>query len=124
MSKTGRPTVLLVEDEYIIAMELKAILEAHGWRVLGPSARVAHALAVLETEHPTVALLDVDIAGELVTPVAEYLKAARVPFALASAYDRPEMHGGAILAGAPNAGEPATARRLIAALDGAMSVPK
>jgi len=109
-------TVLVVEDEPFIAMDLQLMLEGHGWRVMGPVASVREALRLLENELPSVALLDVNLGTELVTPVAEALKARGVPFAVASAYDRPEDYGGAILAGVPNAGKPTNERRVMAAL--------
>ena len=92
------------------------MLEALGWRVIGPVGNVADALTVLKQELPTVALLDVNLGSELVTLVAEFLKASGVPFVVASAYDRPERYGGDILAGAPNAGKPTNEGRLLAAL--------
>lgn len=98
-------TVLIVEDEFLMAMDLKLLLEHHGWRVIGPVATVRDALRLLEDEVPTVALLDVNLGAELVTPLAEILKARDVPFAVASAYDKPEQFGGEVLAGAPNAGK-------------------
>jgi len=109
-------TILIVEDEYLIAMDLKLLLEARGWRVMGPVATVQGALALLKAELPSIALLDVNLGNELVTPVAEALKAQNVPFAVASAYDKPERFGGEVLAGAPNAGKPTDERRLLAAL--------
>jgi two-component system, response regulator PdtaR len=84
--------------------------------VLGPAATVAEALRLLEGgEVPDVALLDVNLRGEMVTPVAGRLRALGVPFVLASAYDRPEL-AAAGLAGAPNVGKPASDGRLLAAL--------
>jgi DNA-binding NtrC family response regulator len=109
-------TVLIVEDEYLIAMDLQLMVERLGWRVMGPVATVRGALRLLEDELPSVALLDINLGTELVTPLAEALKARNVPFAVASAYDRPEQFGGEVLAGAPNVGKPATERRLLAAL--------
>ena len=109
-------TVLVVEDEFLIAMDLQVLLERHGWRVMGPVATVQGALRLLEDELPSVALLDVNLGNQLVTPVAESLKARGVPFALASAYQRPEQFGGEVLAGAPNVGKPTGERRLLAAL--------
>lgn len=109
-------TVLIVEDEYLIAMDLQLMVERLGWRVIGPVASVRGALRLIEDELPSVALLDVNLGTELVTPVAEALKARNVPFAVASAYDRPEQFGGEVLAGAPNVGKPATERRLLATL--------
>jgi DNA-binding response OmpR family regulator len=109
-------SVLIVEDEFLIAMDLKETLEVHGWRVIGPVASVREALLLLENELPTVAVLDVNLRNELVTPVAEALKARGVPFVVASAYQRPEQFGGTILAAAPNVGKPTGERRLLAVL--------
>jgi two-component system, response regulator PdtaR len=52
----------------------------------------------------------------VVTPVAEALKAQGVPFAVASAFEKPERVGGEVLSGAPNVGKPTSKRRLLAAL--------
>jgi CheY-like chemotaxis protein len=109
------PLVLVVEDEFLLALELELLLERHGYRVLGPAATVAEALRLLEGGRPDAALLDVNLKGEMVTPVAEALRARGVPFVLASAYDRPELTALA-LAGAPNVGKPTDDRRLLAAL--------
>ena len=107
--------VLVVEDDFLIAMDLELLLRRHGWRVLGPAATVAEALRLLGREAPDVALLDVSLRGELVTPVAEELRARGVPFLLASAYDGHGL-GVAALAEAPSVGKPTDERRLLAAL--------
>ena len=107
--------VLVVEDEFLIAMDLERLLGRHGFRVLGPAATVAEALHLLDGDVPDVALLDVNLRGEMVTPVAEALRARGVPFVLASAYDGAQLTA-VILAGAPNVGKPTNARRLLAAL--------
>jgi CheY-like chemotaxis protein len=107
--------VLVVEDEFVLAMDLELLLEGHGFRVLGPAATVAEALRLLVAATPDAALLDVNLGGEPVTPVAAALRALGVPFVLASAYDRPEL-AAADLAGATNVGKPTSDRRLLAAL--------
>lgn len=101
-----RKTVLVVEDEFLIAMDLMFLLEFHGWRVLGPAQSVKEALSLLRGDLPAVALLDVTLKDGAVTPVAEELRRRNVPFVVASAYPRPELVGGEILAGAPNVGNP------------------
>jgi DNA-binding response OmpR family regulator len=63
--------VLVVEDEFIIAMELEAIFLDQGWQVLGPAASVVEALDLLASQPPDVAILDVNLRGVMVTPVAE-----------------------------------------------------
>lgn len=104
--------VLIVEDEFLIAMDLQTLLERAGWRVLGPAASVKSALRLIEKELPSVAVLDVNLGRELVTPVAEILVEHDVPFAVTSAYENPEEFGGDILAGAPNIGKPIAEHRL------------
>jgi CheY-like chemotaxis protein len=112
---SGR-VVLVVEDEFLIAMDLELLLQRHGWRVLGPAATVAEALRLLTGERPDVALLDVNLRGELVTPVAEELRVQGVPFVLASAYDNRGLTRVAALADVPNLGKPTDERRLLAVL--------
>src|SRR4051812_27014215 len=107
---------LVVEDEFLIAIGLELLLQRHGWRVLGPAATVAAALRLLTGERPDVALLDVNLRGELVTPVAEELQVQGVPFVLASAYDSHGLTAVAALAEMPNLGKPTDERRLLAAL--------
>ena len=108
--------VLVVEDEFLIALDLERLLRRHGWGVLGPAATVGQALRLLRGgEAPDVALLDVNLRGEPVTPVAELLATKGVPFVLASAYASRGLRE-AVLAGAPNVGKPTDERRLLAAL--------
>ena len=61
-------------------------------------------------------MLDVNLRGELVTPVAVELRAQDVPFVLASAYDSPRLAAVAPFAGAFNVRKPIDERRLLFAL--------
>ena len=96
----GSLLVLVVEDEALLALDLELTILRHGWRVLGPAGTVEEALELLKVETPDVALLDVNLRGTMVTPVALELRARGVPFVLASAYERPEAAAPA-LAGVP-----------------------
>ena len=108
--------VLVVEDEALLALDLRRRLEWHGWRVLGPAATVAQALRLLEGgEVPDVALLDVNLRGEMVGPVVERLRVLGVPFVLASAYDDAQLAAMG-LAGVPAVGKPTREQVLLAAL--------
>ncbi len=109
-------SVLVVEDEFIIAMDLQMILEQHGHSVLGPASSVEIALRLLEDVRPDVALLDLNLRNQLVFPVAARLQEINVPFVLASAYDVTGIEGGEILAGAENIGKPVAERSLLNAL--------
>ena len=106
--------VLVVEDEMFIALDLTATLEGGGYRVLGPAATVAGALRLLEGQRPDAALLDVNLKGEMVTPVARLLRQMGVPFVLASAYGRAELPDDEALAGAPLMVKPTAPTRLLA----------
>lgn len=79
--------VLLVEDEGLVALMLEDLLEDLGCQIAGSPASVGAALAWIEAGGSAdVALLDVNLNGESVFPVAEALKARGVPFAFATGY--------------------------------------
>jgi CheY-like chemotaxis protein len=80
--------VLVVEDEGPVAMLIEDMLEDLGCVLAGSAARVAEALALVERGGFEFALLDVNLAGEKVDPVAEALATRRLPFAFASGYGR------------------------------------
>ncbi|WP_200841255.1 response regulator [Geminicoccus flavidas] len=110
------PLVLVVEDEFLLAMELEAIILAQGWRVLGPVTSVEEALDLLGTQLPDVAVLDVNLHGVMVTPVAEALARQHIPFVLTTAYQPSRLRGNAVLAEAVNIGKPVGERRLVRAI--------
>ena len=83
----ARPSVLVIEDEPIVALDVVLTLEEAGYAVVGPAPTVPAALTALREVRPDVAILDVNLDGELSTPVAEALQAARVPFVVATAYN-------------------------------------
>lgn len=77
--------ILVAEDEFLIAMELVSVLEEAGAVVLGPFDRVGEALACVETGTPIdCAILDIDLVGEAVYPVASALRDRGVPFVFAT----------------------------------------
>lgn len=73
-------TILLVEDEALIAMEIEMVLDSLGAHIVGPVPDLPEALAAAETGRFDAAVLDVDLGGEDVFPVAERLLRRRVPF--------------------------------------------
>lgn len=79
--------ILVVEDEMIVAMLIEDILADAGATVVGPAARVARALDLLaEQDQLDGALLDVNLAGEITTPIAQVLRDRGIPFAFATGY--------------------------------------
>ena len=79
--------VLIVEDESLVAMLLETILEDMGCVPVGPAATVDEGLALVADPAPIdAALLDVNVAGRQVFPIAEALKARGVPFVFSTGY--------------------------------------
>lgn len=79
--------VLVVEDESLVAMLLETILEDMGCTPVGPAATVDEGLTLVSGgERLDAALLDVNVAGRQVFPVAEALKARGVPFVFSTGY--------------------------------------
>jgi CheY-like chemotaxis protein len=112
--------ILIVEDEFLLAMELEMLLQQRGCMVLGPVSSVGQALAMLDGEPPDVALLDVNLKGERATPVAAALQARGVPFVLITGYSgpqlsEPELHE------APRVDKPVNCRALKRAVATALS---
>jgi CheY-like chemotaxis protein len=83
--------VLVVEDEFIVALGVEETLTKAGYRVLGPAPNVGAALRAIEAERPAAALVDVNLGGERSYAVADALEARGVPYAFVTGYDRPEL---------------------------------
>ena len=77
--------VLLVEDEAIIALDLAA-LNGLGTVAVGPANFVANALEMLNEGKVDCAVLDINLDGEPVYPVARALETRRIPFVFVTAY--------------------------------------
>lgn len=105
--------VLVVEDEFLIAMELTSALQDAGFQVLKTAPSVAVALDFLRVSRPDAAVLDVSLRGERVTPVAMALAAMNVPFVLTSAYGEDDLADEPVLAAAENLGKPTPHGRLL-----------
>ena len=108
VGSNGRPPlILIVEDEFLLALELEAVIEASGWDVLGPAASISEAMRFLDSDTPNAALLDYNLGGHPVTPVAERLRAMAVPFAVISAYAASNIAKIEVLSNAPILQKPA-----------------
>jgi CheY-like chemotaxis protein len=78
--------VLVVEDESLIGMLAEDLLEQLGCRMVGLVSTLGRALELARSAEIDFALLDVDIGGEPVYPVATALQARGVPFVFVSGY--------------------------------------
>lgn len=80
--------ILLVEDETIVALLVEELLREFGCKAVWHASDVAQAMAALERKRPAAAVLDVNLGGNVVYPVAERLEALSVPFVFATGYGR------------------------------------
>lgn len=80
--------VLVVEDEYFLANDIARALAAAGADIVGPVPKLNEALSVLAaSDDIDGAVLDINLRGEAVYPLANALRARNIPFCFATGYD-------------------------------------
>jgi DNA-binding response OmpR family regulator len=84
MTFLGR-RVLVVEDEFLVSLLTIDTLESVGCEIVGPAAQIAEAAKLAQSESLDAAILDVNVGGELIWPVAKELQRRSVPFLFLSA---------------------------------------
>ncbi|WP_428662214.1 response regulator [Reyranella sp.] len=87
--------VLIVEDDDLLGIAIGLCVEDAGYEVAGLARSVEAALETLDRETVDAALLDINLQGELVFPVANALAERGVPFVFVTAHpprDIPEKH--------------------------------
>jgi CheY-like chemotaxis protein len=82
---TGQQHILIVEDQVLLGMMLQDVLEDLGYQASMVS-RVDEALAFVETNAPTAAILDINLGDEDSYPVARVLREKAIPFMFTSGY--------------------------------------
>lgn len=106
--------VLVVEDETLVAMLIEEYLVEFGCVVASSARRVSKALQSLKDLEIDAAVLDVNVAGESVDPVAQILQERKIPFIFASGYGAKGVEER--WTGRPVLQKPFSARELRAAL--------
>jgi DNA-binding NtrC family response regulator len=109
-------TVLVVEDEVMIALDVEAMIGRLGRVPVGPAATVAEALALIATSPPGAALIDENLGGESVLPVARELMRRGIPYAVVSGNIRSRSNDES-LRDAPRLAKPVSLSGLKAELD-------
>jgi CheY-like chemotaxis protein len=112
MSKLADKRILVVEDEFLLAMEAADTLRELGAIVVGPAHRLDIALGLIAGEVMDAALLDVNIGGNSSRVVAERLAELGVPFVFTTGYG---IHAD-VPAGSPIVDKPYTPEQIEAAL--------
>ena len=78
--------VLIVEDELVIARDIRRTLERNGFKVVGIARTAQKAIALIEEFHPTLALVDIFLKGDLTgVDLAGFLNKKEIPFIYLSA---------------------------------------
>ena len=91
-AKAGR--LLIVEDEMLVAMELANALKSEGWEILGPAGNLEEAFELLAGDNPPdIAVLDINLNGQPVYPVADLLWSRGIPILFCTGYESPDHEG-------------------------------
>lgn len=86
-SRLAGKSVLVVEDEYFIADDLRRALLGAGADVIGPVPSVEAGMEALQGGGIDAAVLDINLNGEMSYPVADCLAKRHIPFLLTTGYD-------------------------------------
>jgi CheY-like chemotaxis protein len=85
--------ILLVEDEILVAMMMKDILSELGFVVIGPFSRLTEAMVAAVHDEIDAGIIDVNLGGEFVYPVADVLVARKIPFVFVTGYGVESIDG-------------------------------
>lgn len=86
LANGGRKRVMLVEDEALVGMMMRDMLIDLGFFVVGPFCSAAEARGALEGQQPDGAILDLNLSGDMVYPLAALLETRAIPFVFATGY--------------------------------------
>lgn len=86
LAKLAGLRVLVVEDEMMVSMLIEDMLSDLGCKVIGPASRLEEAIALVESSELDCAVLDVNLGGQPIFPLADILREKGAPFAFATGY--------------------------------------
>jgi CheY-like chemotaxis protein len=88
MTETRPPggSVFLVEDEVMIRMMVADMLEELGFSIAAEAGEINEAIRLAQSTEFDLAILDVNVNGKVISPVAELIKARNRPFIFATGY--------------------------------------
>ena len=88
---------LIVEDNFVILMDLEDMVKSMGFKFADQAASVAQAMELLDKTQYRVAFLDIKLGSESSVTIAEKLKERKIPFAITTAYCVDNERPGALL---------------------------
>src|ERR1700710_3207944 len=92
LGAAGR-SVLLVEDEVMIRMMVADMLEELGYSVAAEAGEINEAMRLAQSSEFDLAILDVNVNGKVISPVAELIQARNRPFIFATGYGSSGLPG-------------------------------
>jgi DNA-binding response OmpR family regulator len=114
-------SILLLEDDLLLAMDMEDHLIESGYRIIGPFGRIVDALDAIPRNKLTGAIVDLNLHGELSFPVIEALQARSIPVIVCSGYaELPELKSR--LAGLPLLPKPWSPQKLSRAMAEAFGI--
>jgi CheY-like chemotaxis protein len=85
--------IFLVEDEILVAMMMRDILTDLGFTVVGPYTRLSEAMMAAVHDKIDAAIVDVNLDGQMVYPLADVLVARKIPFVFVTGYGVESIDG-------------------------------
>lgn len=82
----SRTSILLVEDEVMIRMMVADMLEELGYRIAGEAGDIDEGIRLVQAIDFDIAVLDVNVNGKVISPVAEAVQLRGRPFVFATGY--------------------------------------
>ncbi|HEX7789172.1 MAG TPA: response regulator [Afipia sp.] len=82
----SRTSILLVEDEVMIRMMVADMLEELGYKIAGEAGDIDEGVRLVQSTDFDIAILDVNVNGKVITPVAEAIQLRGLPFVFATGY--------------------------------------
>jgi two-component SAPR family response regulator len=83
--------ILVVEDEFLVALEVEEALEHMGCKIVGPFAKLNKAVEAAQRSPLDGAVLDINLNGEMVYPLAELLENLSIPFVFITGYTAADL---------------------------------
>jgi DNA-binding response OmpR family regulator len=79
-------SILLVEDEPLLAMDVELLLDQAGFRFIGPAMNVEQAMRLIRDSAPDLTILDLNLGGEMALPLLDFLAERTISFVVLSGH--------------------------------------
>jgi DNA-binding NtrC family response regulator len=93
MNERLQRSILVIEDEPLLAMDLEKLLGEVGYRVVGPATNISRALHFVRRERIDLTVLDLNLRGEMVFPLLDVLAEHGIPFVVVTGHSREMLPG-------------------------------